>query len=51
MALYSIKAVLLHIWITLRETYENLAFILNRKNYKKHEWIILADLKLVSLFK
>ncbi|XP_076037944.1 uncharacterized protein LOC143030832 [Oratosquilla oratoria] len=59
-SLYSIKAVLLHIGNTmpsvpvaysviLRETYENLAFILDRISYKEHEWLICADLKVVAI--
>lgn len=59
-SLYSIKAVLLHIGnimpsipvahsVILRETYENLSFILNCLHYKEHEWLICADLKVVAI--
>lgn len=57
---YSIKAILLYIGNTkppvsvahsviLKETYENPAFILDRINYKEHDWFICADLKIVAL--
>ena len=59
-SLYSIKAVLLHTRnvlpsipiahsVTLRETYDNLAFILDRIKYKDHQWLICADLKVVAI--
>lgn len=59
-SLYSIKAVLLHTGnvlpsipiahsVTLRETYDNLAFILDRIKYKDHQWLICADLKVVAI--
>ncbi|XP_076057286.1 uncharacterized protein LOC143034826 [Oratosquilla oratoria] len=61
-SLYSIKAVLLHIGnampsvpvaysVILRETYENLAFILDRISYKEYEWLICADLKTSALLR
>lgn len=59
-SLYSLKAVLLHIGnvlpsipivhsVTLRETYENLTFIMDRINYKDHQWLVCADLKVVAI--
>ena len=59
-SLSSIKAVLLHTGnvlpsipiahsVTLRETYGNLAFILDRIKYKVHQWLICADLKVVAI--
>ena len=35
--------------VILRETYENLAFPLDRISYKEYEWLICADLKAVAL--
>ena len=57
---YSIKAVLLHngnIYpsvpiahsVTLKETYENLRFILDSIQYDDHKWSICADLKVVAI--
>ena len=59
-SLYSIKGVLLHngntmhsipiaYSVILRETYENLEFILDRIKYNEHEWQICADLKVVAI--
>ena len=57
---YSIKAVLLHngnIYpsipiahsVTLKETHENLRFILDNIQYDNHKWSICADLKVVAI--
>ena len=59
---YSTKAVLLHNGnlipsvpvahsIILRETYDNLAFILESIKYADHKWLICADLKVVALIR
>lgn len=56
----SIKAVLLHIGsalpsipvghsTTLKETYEDLRFMLNRVNYKEHRWNVCADFKVIAI--
>ena len=59
-SLYSTKAVLLHNGnklpsipvahsVILKETYENLEFILKSINYVDHNWLICCDLKVVAL--
>ena len=35
--------------VILRETYENLEFILDRIKYNEHEWQICVDLKVVAI--
>lgn len=56
----SLKAVLLHNGnkyasipvghsVHLKEKYDNLAFILTKLNYKKYEWTICGDLKVISM--
>ena len=59
-SLYSIKAVLLHNGnvfpsvsvahsVALKETYENLTYILECIKYNEHKWQIYADLKVVAI--
>ena len=59
-SLYSTKAVLLHngnmfpsiplaYSIILKETYQNLEYILKKLNYNDHKWFICADLKVVAI--
>jgi hypothetical protein len=56
----SLKAVLLHNGnkyasipvghsVHLKDKYDNLAFILTKLNYKKYEWTICGDLKVISM--
>ena len=37
--------------IILKETYDNLAFILESIKYADHKWVICADLKVVALIR
>jgi hypothetical protein len=35
--------------VHLKESYENLALVLTKLNYKDHGWMILGDLKVLSM--
>jgi hypothetical protein len=57
---FLLKAVLLHIGniypsvpfghaVHMKESYENMAHLLNKINYKKYKWHISADLQVVAI--